>query len=168
LVNRKPVVSSIPVVRAIAVNGIGRACAAHFATAGDRVFITGRRAKLLDEVANSIGAISVAFDAADPHAVASALDKLPDRIDVLVNNAGGNTDLAHTDSADMGEGTETEIRLAQVASRWYANFDANVLTAVLVSYGTCPLVNKLNQTLKSCRFYHTSCVMGLPWLKPPS
>ena len=114
-------------------SGIGHACAAHFAAEGDRVFITGRRAKLLDEVANSIGAIAVAFDAAEPHAVASALDKLPDRIDVLVNNAGGNTDLACTESPDMVEGTETEIRLAQVASRWSANFDANVLTAVLVT-----------------------------------
>jgi len=114
-------------------SGIGRACAAHFAAEGDKVFITGRRAKLLDEVADSIGATSVAFDAADPHAVASSLDKLPDSVDVLVNSAGGNTDLARTESPDMVEGTETEFRLTQVASRWYANFYANVLTTVLVT-----------------------------------
>ena len=114
-------------------SGIGRACAALFAAEGDNVFITGRRAKLLDEVANSVGAIAVAFDAADPHAVASALDQLPDSVDVLVNNAGGNTDLAHTESPDMVERTQTAARLTQIASQWYANFDANVLTAVLIT-----------------------------------
>lgn len=113
--------------------GIGRACAAHFAAQGDRVFITGRRATLLDGVAESIAAKSVPFDASDPHAVASALDELPDRVDVLVNNAGGNADLVGPGSQDIVEETQTSARLARVASQWYANFEANVLTAVLVT-----------------------------------
>lgn len=113
--------------------GIGRACAAHFTAEGDTVFITGRRATLLDDVAASIGAKSVAFDASDPHAVAGALDRLPDRIDVLVNNAGGNTDLVGPGSQDPVEETRASARLTRLASQWTANFEANVLTAVLVT-----------------------------------
>ncbi len=113
--------------------GIGRACAKHFAAQNDRVFITGRRAKLLDDVAAAIGARSVAFDASEPDDVASALETLPDRIDVLVNNAGGNTDLVDSGSQDTVEEPQTAARLAQLASQWLANFHANVLTAVLVT-----------------------------------
>ena len=113
--------------------GIGRACAKHFAAQDDRVFITGRRATLLDDVAAAIGARSVAFDASDPHDVASALDKLPDRIDVLVNNAGGNTDLIDSGSQNTAEEKQTAAQLAQLASQWSANYQANVLTAVLVT-----------------------------------
>lgn len=113
--------------------GIGRACAEQFAAQGDRVFVTGRRTKLLDDVAKAIGATAVTFDASDPQAVAAALDQLPDRIDVLINNAGGNTDLAGSASQETDEETPRSARLAQVASRWHANFAANVLTAVLVT-----------------------------------
>ncbi|MBL4646306.1 MAG: SDR family oxidoreductase [Rhizobiales bacterium] len=114
-------------------SGIGRACAARFAAEGDRVFITGRRAALLDDVAASIGVTPVAFDAADPVAVADAMEKLPDSIDVLVNNAGGNTDLTRVASPDVSAAPEMAASLLECASKWRANFDANVLTAILVT-----------------------------------
>jgi len=113
--------------------GIGRACAAHFVLEGDHVFITGRRAALLEEVGLAIGATAVAFDASDPHGVAAALDALPTNVDVLVNCAGGNTDLACVPSPDATTTLEPAVRLGQIASRWRANFDANVLSAVLVT-----------------------------------
>ena len=113
--------------------GIGRACAAHFASMGDKVFITGRRAKLLEDVASSIGATALAFDAADPHGVAGAIENLPDRVDVLVNNAGGNVDHATSGSQDPSEEPPTPDRLARIVSGWTANFATNVLTAVLVT-----------------------------------
>jgi 3-oxoacyl-[acyl-carrier protein] reductase len=74
--------------------GIGRAVAAAFAAAGDRVVITGRRPDVLADTAAALGAgvRAVAFDAADPEQVEAALAELPERVDVLVNNAGGNTD----------------------------------------------------------------------------
>ncbi|MEM1049698.1 MAG: SDR family oxidoreductase [Pseudomonadota bacterium] len=120
--------------------GIGRACAKHFVAEGDRVFITGRRAALLNDVAGSIGATAVAFDAADPHAVAEALNELPDRVDVLVNNAGGNANNAAAGSPDAVEELQASSRLARVASQWNANFAANVLTAVLVTEGLEPRI----------------------------
>ncbi|MEM9795907.1 MAG: SDR family oxidoreductase [Pseudomonadota bacterium] len=113
--------------------GIGRACAAHFAARGDHVVITGRRASPLEDAAAAIGAKPVAFDASDPGAVAEALGTLPDRIDVLINNAGGNTDLAGRHSQDKDEELSVEDSLARLTSRWRANFEANMLTAVLVT-----------------------------------
>ena len=113
--------------------GIGRVCAAHFTAEGDTVVITGRRAELLGEVAASLGATAVAFDASDPLAVAAAVDRLPAGVDVLINNAGGNTDLSRVDSSNGSTTTEPQGRLANIASRWRANFEANVLSAVLVT-----------------------------------
>jgi NAD(P)-dependent dehydrogenase (short-subunit alcohol dehydrogenase family) len=103
--------------------GIGRSVAERFVADGAEVVITGRRADVLGETAAKIGARGVVCDAADPAAVQRALAELPDRIDVLVNNAGGNTDLARAEP----EG------LAQLAANWQANLAANVLSAVLTT-----------------------------------
>lgn len=105
--------------------GIGYAVAAEFAAAGDRVVLTGRRADVLDAAVKRLGGAAerVAFDAADPGAVEAALPHLPETVDVLVNNAGGNTDF------DARPGAA----LADVAAGWRRNLDANLLSAVLVT-----------------------------------
>ena len=103
--------------------GIGLAVARRFAEDGDAVIVTGRRKQPLVEAAQSIGGTAVVCDAADPDAWAAVLPDLPERIDVLVNNAGGNTDF------DTGE----PAGLAGVAAAWQANLAANVLTAVLAT-----------------------------------
>ncbi|MEV0680406.1 SDR family oxidoreductase [Actinosynnema sp. NPDC050436] len=95
--------------------GIGRAIAAELVARGLEVVITGRRADVLAAAAEEVGARAVAFDAADPRAVEAALAELPSTVDVLVNNAGGAVD-----GADL-------------RSRWLANYEANVVTAVLVT-----------------------------------
>ncbi|GAA4833191.1 SDR family NAD(P)-dependent oxidoreductase [Saccharopolyspora rosea] len=104
--------------------GIGYAVAAQFAAAGDAVTITGRRREVLRAAAEELGARPVVFDAADPDAVTAALPELPERVDVLVNNAGGNVDF---DDAGAGDG------LADEARRWQANWRANVLSTVLMT-----------------------------------
>lgn len=108
--------------------GIGLAVAETFAAAGDAVTITGRRAGVIEEAATRIGARAVVADAADPTGVAAMLDALPDRVDVLVNNAGGNTDF------DRAE----PVNLAGLADQWRANFDSNVLSAVLTTTAVAP------------------------------
>lgn len=108
--------------------GIGRAIAAAFCDAGDAVTITGRRVDVLERTAKEIGATAVPFDASDPDAVTAALDELPQQVDVLVNNAGGNTDLDRPDPAN----------LAELAADWQANFSANVLSVVLVTAALGP------------------------------
>jgi 3-oxoacyl-[acyl-carrier protein] reductase len=110
--------------------GIGYAIAARFAKAGDRVTITGRREQVLSEAATLLGATYVAFDATDPAAVTAALADLPERVDVLVNNAGGNPDF---DREQPAEGD-----LATLAENWRANFDTNVLSTVLVTAALIP------------------------------
>jgi len=106
--------------------GIGYAVAAAFAGAGERVTITGRREKVLTEAATLLGAQAVVFDAADPAAVEAALAELPDRVDVLVNNAGGNTDF-------LDENGDTE-GLAGFAAAFERNLRSNVVSAALVTH----------------------------------
>ena len=105
--------------------GIGRAVAEAFVAEGDHVVITGRRKDVLAETAEQLGpnVRAVAFDASDPGQVRRALEALPPKVDVLVNNAGGNTDI----------GAEPPPDLEGVAAAWRANLDANVLSAVLVT-----------------------------------
>jgi 3-oxoacyl-[acyl-carrier protein] reductase len=108
--------------------GIGYAVAATFASAGDRVTITGRREQVLKEAAARLGAAYLPFDAASPAAVKDAAGRLPERVDILVNNAGGNTNLDRRQSDD----------LLDVAEGWLANLNANLLSAVLVTTALLP------------------------------
>ncbi|HUR07368.1 MAG TPA: SDR family oxidoreductase [Nonomuraea sp.] len=108
--------------------GIGYAIAAMFASAGDRVTITGRREQVLKDAAARLGAAYLPFDAASPAAVKDAAGRLPERVDVLVNNAGGNTNLDRRQSDD----------LLDVAEGWLANLNANLLSAVLVTTALLP------------------------------
>lgn len=107
--------------------GIGYAVASAFAEAGERVTITGRRRKVLEDAATRIGARAVPFDASDPAAVTRALPGLPDHVDVLVNNAGG-----------LEPGTVDGTDLAAVAADWQASLHRNLLSAVLVTTGLEP------------------------------
>ncbi|WP_449062974.1 SDR family NAD(P)-dependent oxidoreductase [Planomonospora algeriensis] len=115
--------------------GIGYAVAAAFVSQGDRVTITGRREHVLKEAADRLDSgraglvAAVAFNAANPVAVGEALDRLPSRVDVLVNNAGGNTNLDRP--ADDGD-------LMDVAEGWWANLNANLMSAVLVTSALLP------------------------------
>lgn len=103
--------------------GIGRAVAARFAAAGDDVVITGRRPEPLRAAAAELPVRPVRCDGTDPDQLSALLDDLPEHLDVLVNNAGGNTDF------DAAEPTE----LKSLATAWRANFEANVITAVLTT-----------------------------------
>ena len=105
--------------------GIGKAIAAAFAREGDQVVITGRRAKPLAETVAELGSgvRAVPFDASDPHQVQQALAELPETVNVLVNNAGGNTDI----------GAPEPGNLAELAAAWHANLQSNLLSAVLVT-----------------------------------
>ncbi|GAA3115806.1 3-oxoacyl-[acyl-carrier protein] reductase [Kribbella aluminosa] len=107
--------------------GIGRATAERFRADGDDVVITGRRADVLDKTAGELGARGVVCDATDPAQVERLLGELPDRVDVLVNNAGGNTDFGRPDGG-----------LAQLKANWLANLEANLISAVLTTTALGP------------------------------
>ena len=72
-------------------SGIGRATAELFAGHGWTVGVLARRAALLDEIADSIGAVPLVADVTDPAAVQAAFARFvatAGRLDVLFNNAG--------------------------------------------------------------------------------
>ncbi|KAA6222470.1 SDR family oxidoreductase [Streptomyces albofaciens JCM 4342] len=103
--------------------GIGLAVARHFAAQGDAVTVTGRRPAPLEKAAEETGARAVVCDHTDPAALDRLLAELPASINVLVNNAGGNTDLDDAPGDD----------LASYARAFRANLDANLLTAALTT-----------------------------------
>ena len=115
--------------------GIGRAIAARFTAAGDAVVVTGRRPEPLRDAAAALGdtARAITCDHTDPYQVASLADAL-DKVDVLVNNAGGNTDFDADapDNLAAPAGSAPES-LRTFARTWRANLDANLLSAALTT-----------------------------------
>jgi NADP-dependent 3-hydroxy acid dehydrogenase YdfG len=79
-----------------ATSGIGLGCARKFAENGDRLILTGRNEKRLEEIRHELEAkgtkvMILAFDVRDSEKAKACIDSLPEEwqhIDVLVNNAG--------------------------------------------------------------------------------
>jgi 3-oxoacyl-[acyl-carrier protein] reductase len=118
--------------------GIGLAVAERFGAAGDTVVMTGRDDARLTEAAVSIGARPVRCDHTDPadvRALAMALEA--DGLDALVHCAGGNLDLSDPlpDRPDLGQPS-----LEQLAERWRANLDLNVVSAMITTTALAPLL----------------------------
>jgi 3-oxoacyl-[acyl-carrier protein] reductase len=107
---------------------MGKAITARLAAGGDHVVIIGRRAEVLEATAQELTAAGpgqVSWHAADltrPQDVERAAAELDGTVDVLVNNAGG--------VASRGM---PEAGLAEVARAWEANYQANVISAVLLT-----------------------------------
>jgi NAD(P)-dependent dehydrogenase (short-subunit alcohol dehydrogenase family) len=102
--------------------GIGRAIAATFAGAGDRVTIVGRRADALERAAKELPGDVTPVPAdltvpADVERLAGTLE----HVDVVVNNAGG--------AASDGPLSTLDDHVRE----WRQELDANVLTAVLLT-----------------------------------
>jgi 3-oxoacyl-[acyl-carrier protein] reductase len=117
--------------------GIGRAIAGRFVADGDTVVITGRNADRLQRAATELGAHGVVCDAADPAQVAALRARLGGTLDVLVNNAGGNTDFNDQVEDEMqgaDGGDSCRVGLERLAASWRANLDANLVSAVLTTH----------------------------------
>lgn len=112
--------------------GIGRATAGMLAGEGYDVLIVGRRPDVLTDAVKWVGpqAAAVTADVSDPAQLPRVVAAVGDRpLDVLVNNAG----------AYAGGQSST---LDEVAARWRANFDSNVLTAVLTTTALLPSMRR--------------------------
>ncbi len=104
-------------------SGIGAATATRLAAEGFDVVLGARRLDRLSALASSIGARALPLDVTDPTSVdrfAAALD----RVDVLVNNAGGAFDAAPVAQADL--------------AAWARTYDVNVLGTVRVTKALLP------------------------------
>jgi 3-oxoacyl-[acyl-carrier protein] reductase len=107
--------------------GLGLAITRHLVSDGMTVTIVGRRQEVLDDAAAELGPAVTTHgaDVTDPEAVAGLAQALPDRVDVLVLNAGGA-------APTTGES------LAALADDWTTDFRLNVLSAVLVTEALLP------------------------------
>lgn len=112
--------------------GIGKAIAREFADiSGARVFITGRTESALRATAEELGVEYLVCDHSTPAQVAAIARRLPAGLDVIVNNAGGNT----------GFGKPTPDGLDAIKHAWIDNYTANVLTAVLTVSALAARIN---------------------------
>ncbi|HEX7897891.1 MAG TPA: SDR family oxidoreductase [Planctomycetota bacterium] len=109
--------------------GIGKAIAYAFHHAGARVFICGRDAKSLIRAAREIGEIICV--PGDVRKDAARILRAVDRLDVLVNNAGG---MEHHEKAPT-------------ASAWKSSLELNLLSAVEMTRAALPLLKKSGGTI---------------------
>ena len=87
-------------------SGIGAATAARLVAEGFDVIVGARRMDRLTTLASSIGARALPLDVTDPASVSSFAAAI-DRVDVLVNNAGGAFDARPVADADLDSWTRT-------------------------------------------------------------
>lgn len=115
--------------------GIGRATAARFVAEDPELVLVGRREQPLLDTAEHLRALrdgvrvsTHSCDLTDPVAVGALADDLlaGPPIHVIVANAGGN----------YGVGADHD--LGSVAAAWRADFDGNVLSAVLLTHALLP------------------------------
>jgi NADP-dependent 3-hydroxy acid dehydrogenase YdfG len=104
-------------------SGIGAATAERLAADGFTVVLAARRIDRLTALADRIGGRAVQLDVTDPASV-EALAAGLDRVDVLVNNAGGAFDANPVADADLDS--------------WARTFDVNVLGTVRVTKALLP------------------------------
>src|SRR3954468_3882299 len=104
-------------------SGIGAATATRLAAEGFTVVLGARRLDRLTELAERIGGRALPLDVTDEGSVAAFCAQL-DRVDVLVNNAGGAWDAAPVADADLGS--------------WQRTFDVNVLGTVRMTKALLP------------------------------
>jgi 3-oxoacyl-[acyl-carrier protein] reductase len=120
--------------------GIGLATAGAYVADGDRVVIIGRRPERIAAAAEALNAqcgqervFPIAADLTEPaecDRVAGFVAESGEPVDVLVNNAGGAFGPASV--------TTTE----DVALNYRANFEGNVLPAVLLTHALIPLLRR--------------------------
>ncbi|MGH8980161.1 MAG: SDR family NAD(P)-dependent oxidoreductase [Acidimicrobiales bacterium] len=117
--------------------GMGKSIAAWFSRRDCDVVIVGRRSGVLRTAAEDLsvaatGAVSWhVADLANAEEVAQLVPRLPETIDVVVNNAGG--------VASRGL---PEDRLEEVVTAWQSDYVANVLTAVLFTTALAPRLRR--------------------------
>ncbi|MCO7220481.1 SDR family oxidoreductase [Klenkia sp. PcliD-1-E] len=104
-------------------SGIGAATATRLAADGFDVVLAARRLDRLTGLAERIGGRAVELDVTSDESVAALVASL-DRVDVLVNNAGGAFDAAPVAEADLDS--------------WTRAFEVNVLGTVRVTKALLP------------------------------
>ena len=107
--------------------GIGAAITRRLVADGYAVVVAGRRTDRLESVANLLGdsVTALRLDVTDDESVGAAISSL-ERLDLLVNNAGGALGLSSVEEGDLDE--------------WEAMYATNVLGTVRMTQAALPLL----------------------------
>ena len=105
-------------------SGIGAATARHLAREGFHVYCAARRTDRIEALAAEIGGTAVACDVTDPDSVAALAAAVGDRLDVLVNNAGGAFGAGPVAQADSDD--------------WRRMYEVNVIGLMQVTRALLP------------------------------
>ena len=105
-------------------SGIGAVTARALAAEGFHVYCAARRTERVVELAEEIGGTPVTVDVTSEDSVAALASTVGDRLDVLVNNAGGAFGSAPVAEAD--------------AEQWRAMYEVNVIGLMLVTRALLP------------------------------
>ncbi len=105
-------------------SGIGAATARRLAGEGFHVVCAARRSERIEDLAREIGGRAVTCDITSDEDVARLADTVGDRLDVLVNNAGGAYGMEPVTEADLGD--------------WSRMFELNVIGTTRVTKALLP------------------------------
>jgi NADP-dependent 3-hydroxy acid dehydrogenase YdfG len=105
-------------------SGIGAATARRLAAEGFHVVCAARRTDRVEALASEIGGTAVTCDVTDAESVAALAAAVGDRLDVLVNNAGGAFGSAPVAQADAAE--------------WRRMYEVNVIGLMQVTRALLP------------------------------
>lgn len=114
-------------------SGIGEATARALAADGLQVFCAARRTDRIEALAAEIDGVAVPCDVTSEESVAALAARVGDRLDVLVNNAGGAY------GADPVVGANV--------TQWQQMFEVNVLGVVRVTTALLPALRRSGQGL---------------------
>lgn len=114
-------------------SGIGAAAARQLAEAGFHVYCAARRAERIEALAAEIGGTAVACDITDDASVKALSATVDDRVDLLVNNAGGAIGTDHVANADFDE--------------WSTMFATNVIGSARVTQALLPAIEAAEGTI---------------------
>ncbi len=105
-------------------SGIGAATARHLAAEGFHVICAARRVERIEALASEIGGTAIACDITSPDDVSALAARVGERLDVLVNNAGGAFGATPVSEAS--------------AEDWRAMYEVNVIGLVQVTKALLP------------------------------
>ncbi len=105
-------------------SGIGAATARHLAAEGFHVICAARRADRVEGLADEIGGTAVVCDVTDEASVAALAERVGERLDVLVNNAGGAFGAGPVAEADSDD--------------WRRMYEVNVIGLMQVTRALLP------------------------------
>lgn len=114
-------------------SGIGAASARALAAEGYSVFCVARRTDKIEALAAELGGTAVTCDVSRPDDVAALADVVGDRVDVLLNNAGGA----------LGQEPHAVADLEQ----WEGMWQSNVMGAARVTQALLPAVERAEGTI---------------------